>query len=216
MKHLNQFMAFLLVGALLISLFSITANASSGDVNRDGNVDMKDVLLLRKHIANLAPCDDEAASDMNSDRSLDMKDVLLLRLFIVSGSPSDESSPTKTEIAKVIELVNGERAANGASPLRYNASMQEAADLRVNEIDVSFSHTRPDGTPCFTAIKELGIGYSCVGENIAYGYSTPEAVMEAWMKSDGHRKNILDPQFTDIAVGYDPATNCWVQLFLTP
>ena len=67
---------------------------------------------------------------------------------------------------------------------------------------------------CFTAIEELGISYYSAGENIAKGFYTPESVMNAWMNSQGHKENILNSSYTHIIVGYDEASNSWVQLFL--
>ena len=87
---------------------------------------------------------------------------------------------------------------------------------RAQEIAQSFSHTRPDGTNGFTVLKERGIVYVACGENIAKGSITPRRVMEGWMNSAGHRKNILNANFTSIGVGYylDAAgTAHWVQLF---
>jgi len=79
------------------------------------------------------------------------------------------------------------------------------------------SHTRPNGTSCFTVLSELGVGYSASGENIAAGQKTPQAVMESWMNSSGHKANILNPDFTHIGVGYAEGGNYgtnWVQLFV--
>ena len=67
MKHIRKPLSILLAGCMLISLCSFAASASAGDVNGDGNVNMKDVLVLRKHIANIGTCNDEAAADMNED-----------------------------------------------------------------------------------------------------------------------------------------------------
>jgi uncharacterized protein YkwD len=114
----------------------------------------------------------------------------------------------------VLALVNAERAKVGLSPLEYYNNGQAAADIRANEVSKKFSHERPDGTTCFTVFEAAGISYYSAGENIALGYTTPEIVMHAWMNSQGHKANILNPNFTHIIVGYDAKTNSWVQLFL--
>ena len=80
--------------------------------------------------------------------------------------------------------------------------MQNAAQIRATEIEISFSHTRPNGTSFATAIREQGISYRTAGENIAYGQRSPEEVVEAWMNSEGHRANILNANFNKIGVGY--------------
>jgi uncharacterized protein YkwD len=114
----------------------------------------------------------------------------------------------------VFDLVNAERKKAGLEPLEYYSVGQKAADIRAKEIALKFEHKRPDGTMCFTAFEEIGVSYYYAGENIAKGHRTPEIVMDAWMDSPGHKGNILDPNFTHIIVGYDEASNSWVQLFL--
>lgn len=116
---------------------------------------------------------------------------------------------------QVAELVNRERESNGLSPLVYRSDLQPAADTRANEIVSVLSHTRPDGSSCFTVIGE-DVFYSALGENIAAGYRSAEAVMNGWMNSPGHRANILSDSFTGIAVGLvsDGGTRYWVQLFI--
>jgi uncharacterized protein YkwD len=116
---------------------------------------------------------------------------------------------------EVLRLVNVERAKEGVAPLAYFTDGQRAADVRAAEILNTFSHTRPNGESCFTVLDDLGYRYYTCGENIAKGYTTPAQVVEAWMNSQGHRRNILDPNFTHLAVGYGEG-NCWVQLFITP
>ncbi len=111
----------------------------------------------------------------------------------------------------ILELVNKERANAGVAPLSYYYEGQTVGDIRASEICTSFSHTRPNGTECFTAAEEAGVSYMTAGENLAYGYSTPEEVMNGWMNSPGHRSNILDPEFTHIVVGRNGSY--WVQFF---
>lgn len=102
---------------------------------------------------------------------------------------------------EVIRLVNIERQSYGLSPLSKNAAAVSAARIRAKEITLSFSHTRPNGTSCFTAAGEVGLTYRTAGENIAYGYPSPKQVVTGWMNSDGHRKNILSASFSGIGVG---------------
>ncbi len=102
---------------------------------------------------------------------------------------------------EVIRLVNIERQSYGLSPLSKNAAAVSAARIRAKEITLSFSHTRPNGTSCFTAAGEVGLTYRTAGENIAYGYPSPQQVVTGWMNSDGHRKNILSASFSGIGVG---------------
>ena len=113
---------------------------------------------------------------------------------------------------KVFEIVNQERIKAGVKPLKFNNDMYKAAMVRAKECDESFSHDRPNGTSCFTALKEAGVKYFSAGENIAMGYRTPADVMKGWMDSEGHRNNILNPNFTDFACGVYKS-GYWSQFF---
>lgn len=120
---------------------------------------------------------------------------------------------------QVVTLVNRIRVANGLNKLTTYDKLTEVAQLRAKEIETNYSHTRPDGTKCFTALEDAGIRSVTAGENIAKGYSTPEKVVDAWMNSPGHRANILNPSYTMIGVGYvyDEYTtdaNYWTQVFI--
>lgn len=113
---------------------------------------------------------------------------------------------------EVLRLVNVERTKEGLPALQYYTAAQSAADIRANEILQSFSHTRPNGETCFTALDDLGIQYYAAGENIAMGQTSPSQVVTAWMNSAGHRANILNEDFNAIVIGYK--NNAWVQLFI--
>ncbi|MBO4976525.1 MAG: hypothetical protein J6C54_02110 [Lachnospiraceae bacterium] len=118
-------------------------------------------------------------------------------------------------VQQVVNLVNEERAKEGLAPLTLDTKVSAAAQVRAREIVTSFSHTRPDGTSFATALKEQNISYRRAGENIAWGQKSPEAVMDAWMNSSGHRANIMNPNFTTIGIGYYQVNgvNYWCQLF---
>lgn len=133
-----------------------------------------------------------------------------------SASPSDPA--TQDQYAQdVLALVNEERAKEGLSPLVLDQKLCEAAAIRANEIVEKFEHTRPDGTSCFTVLQQNGINYRTCGENIAVGQSTPAAVMDSWMDSEGHRANIMSSDFGKLGVGFVQAPGgyqyYWVQLF---
>ena len=97
--------------------------------------------------------------------------------------------------AEVIAKVNEIRVANGLNALRYDASLEATAAVRANELTVRFSHTRPDGSDWYTVNPDL-----MYGENLADGYTTADAVVNAWMASPEHKANILKPDFTTVAV----------------
>ena len=129
-----------------------------------------------------------------------------------TGTPSD----TLTYEEQVVALVNQERAKNGLKPLTMNLKLSNVAraksqDMRDNNY---FSHTSPTYGSPFDMMKSFGISYRTAGENIAMGYRTPEAVMQGWMNSPGHRANILNGSFTEIGVGYVADGNYWTQQFI--
>lgn len=116
---------------------------------------------------------------------------------------------------EILHLVNIERSKRGIRPLRLANDLMQSTAIRSKEITVYFSHTRPDGRNCFTVVNYMGNG---LGENIAAGQNSPESVMNSWMNSPGHRANILNPEFTELGVGYNYDNNSeykhyWVQIF---
>ena len=113
------------------------------------------------------------------------------------------SSDTGAISSQIINLVNGERNANGLAGLYYDGNLAAAAQTRANEIASYFSHTRPDGTDCFTAFPG---GYMLMGENLASADSVisdsdfASGCVQWWMASAGHRENILNGGYTCTAV----------------
>lgn len=125
----------------------------------------------------------------------------------------DPSKYPATLEDEVVRLINEQRVANGLDELITVYDLSVVAQTRAQELTQSYSHTRPDGSSCFTALTEAGIYYYSSGENIASGFSSPEAVVNAWMKSPGHRANILSPNYTMVGVGF--CDNYWAQVFIS-
>ena len=78
-----------------------------------------------------------------------------------------------------------------------------------------FSHTRPNGTSCFTIFNEKGISASNKGENIAMGQRSAESVSTSWRNSPGHYENMIDANFKKIGIGvfkFD-GNFYWTQIF---
>ena len=120
---------------------------------------------------------------------------------------------------KVLELVNIERNKNGLSNLTLSENLSNVARMHSRDMyDRSFfNHTNPDGLSPFDRMKNYGISYKAAAENIAVGQSTPEQVVSSWMNSDGHRKNILNPSYNKIGIGYYNSgagyVHYWTQCF---
>jgi uncharacterized protein YkwD len=114
-----------------------------------------------------------------------------------------ESAPSSAE-NEVAELVNLEREIENLHPLVWDNALGSAA--RDHSTDMAqqnyFSHTSLDGRVFNQRITAAGYACSACGENIAAGYSNPQAVMNGWMNSPGHRANILNSTFCDLGVGY--------------
>ncbi|MBO5384098.1 MAG: hypothetical protein J6A30_07350 [Ruminococcus sp.] len=136
--------------------------------------------------------------------------------LLISSAAFSYENPELAEYAKQVAiLVNRERSSYGLQPVKYSPLLSEAANVRSSELRKNFSHTRPNGTSCFTVLKEFDISYFSAAENIAYGQRTPEIVMNAWMNSSGHRANILSKNVEYIGVGvvYSNGMYYWTQLF---
>ncbi|MFF4216676.1 sigma-70 family RNA polymerase sigma factor [Streptomyces nondiastaticus] len=118
---------------------------------------------------------------------------------------------------QVTALVNAERAKAGCSPLTENSTLDRAAQGHSDDMAARgfFNHTNPDGKGPGDRITAAGYSWSTYGENIAYGQQTPASVMDSWMNSDGHRKNILNCSFKEIGVGVNqaPGGPRWTQVF---
>lgn len=114
---------------------------------------------------------------------------------------------------RVFQLTNQERAKKGLKPLKANSELNYVADKYAQEMAERgvLSHTGPDGSQAWDRAKEVGYEALTMAENIAAGQRTPEQVVQGWMNSSGHRANILNPDYTEIGVGYHD--KYWVQDF---
>ncbi len=127
----------------------------------------------------------------------------------------------ETEMARdVLALVNEERNTAGLPALVWHDGATEVAWAHSLDMDVRnfFDHTNPDGELPWDRLTAAGVAWSTAGENIAWGYSSPAAVMTGWMNSPGHRANILNTSYTHIGIGVHDsgATIWWTQVFLVP
>lgn len=121
---------------------------------------------------------------------------------------------------QVVELVNAERIQRGLRPLTLNWQLARVARYKSEDMDKNnyFSHQSPTYGSPFDMLRSFGIKFSTAAENIAYGQTTAQSVMNTWMNSTGHRNNILNNNFTEIGVGYSNSrgTPYWTQMFIRP
>lgn len=118
--------------------------------------------------------------------------------------------------AEVVRLTNEVRAQYGLKALKTNWELSRVARYKSQDmVDKRyFSHTSPTYGSPFDMMRAFGITYRSAGENIAYGYRTPQAVVDGWMNSPGHRANILNASYSQIGVGYVAQGNYWTQMFI--
>ena len=120
---------------------------------------------------------------------------------------------------QVLDLVNAERTKRGISALTLDSNLSSVATKKSQDMVNKnyFDHTSPTYGSPFDMMKQFGISYRTAGVNIAKGQKTPQEVVTAWMNSEGHRKNILNPNFTNLGVGIakdSKGTTYWTQMFI--
>jgi uncharacterized YkwD family protein len=133
------------------------------------------------------------------------------------AKPAAETGELSQYEQKVVELTNQERAKQGLPALEVDAELSKVAKEKSRDMQANnyFSHDSPTYGSPFDMMKQFGVEYSAAGENIAMGQPTPEEVVQAWMNSDGHRKNILSSNYTHIGVGYVEDGHYWTQQFIS-
>ncbi len=129
--------------------------------------------------------------------------------------PTVDLSVTEFE-KEVVRLVNEIRVKNGLNKLIENWELSRVARYKSQDMKDNkyFSHTSPVYGSPFNMIRNFGISCRTAGENIAKGYATPQAVVNGWMNSSGHRANILNASYTQIGVGYVSDGKYWTQMFI--
>jgi len=134
------------------------------------------------------------------------------------SEPTDRVGTLATIRQRVVTLTNNRRSAHGCNDLRRNAALDRAAQTHTRKMANrgTLSHQLRGEPSLGVRVRRAGYDWTLVGENIAAGYPTPEAVVQAWMNSAGHRRNILDCRYRHIGVGYvvsGRGTPYWTQVF---
>lgn len=148
--------------------------------------------------------------------------VTVSSLTIATGitsytQPATAQTPSFQQ--QILQLVNAERKKVNAPPLTLNSKLNQAAQNHTNDMVAKryFSHTSPSGSTMVSRVNAVGYSYRTIGENIAAGKASPNDTMIQWMNSAGHRKNILNPSFKELGVGYAPSNDqyrhYWTQVF---
>lgn len=159
------------------------------------------------------------------DKKFIIKLLVFILLFIITPNVYASSANVYVSgyenyalVQEEINLINAERAKEGLEPLILDAVLTEKAMIRAHEIAVSYSHTRPNGVSNFSILDD--VSFTAGGENIAAGQGSPSDVMNAWMNSYDHMKNIMAKsspasRFKAVGLGHFQVNgyNYWVQLF---
>ena len=113
-------------------------------------------------------------------------------------------------ITELFDLINRERAKVGAAPLAYRPDILQASNLRAKEASVCWSHNRPNGLPYYSADDRIW------GENLAKNYKNPQEIINAWLNSESHKKNLLNNRFKGACVGvFEENGKRWISLEFT-
>ncbi len=123
---------------------------------------------------------------------------------ISTGNSKWQGQAYKNAAQAALNLVNQQRAAAGMPALSWNDNLAACAMIRATELPSSFSHTRPNGQDWYTVAPNI-----MYGENVAYGYNTPDSAVAAWMASPAHKGNILTPGFATCGIGAYDAGGTW-------
>jgi uncharacterized YkwD family protein len=134
------------------------------------------------------------------------------------GTAAAGSGVMSSDEARILQLVNAERAKAGAKALSSNSDCTKLARMKSQDMVNKnyFSHQSPTYGSPFDMLKSNNVSYMYAGENIAMN-QTVDAAFKAWMNSEGHRKNIMNPNFTELGVGIAPKGNgsyIYTQLFI--
>lgn len=132
--------------------------------------------------------------------------------YLGSDFKSDEWE-TKEQIEEGIRAINEVRAEFGLTPLQKDQVLMDAAEIRAKEIVGRFEHFRPDGSRPFTATNGV---YQNVGENLGRWQPNTMEIMQDWMNSPEHRKNILYADYDKIGIATyrEDGKTYWVHLFM--
>ncbi len=120
--------------------------------------------------------------------------------------PAAACTPPAQEAAlqkRVIAMVNAARADNGLAPLKVSKQLEKAAQGHACDSAArgQMSHISSDGSKLPERLQRVGYTFAAASENVAYGYDDAGGVMNAWMNSPGHRRNILGAKVREIGVG---------------
>ena len=147
--------------------------------------------------------------------------VVTALLAPLSAAACDVPGNLAAVRAELIRDINAQRAGNGMAALAPSPQLAEAAQKHAcdNAGHNKMSHAGSDGSRFGARIRRAGYSYGKANESVGYGYRDPAAIVQGWMNSDGHRRNILASGTRDIGVGMamgSDGTAYWVMVTAGP
>jgi uncharacterized YkwD family protein len=191
---------------LIVSLSSSTVFAADNFSNYFSN------LYNNNQVTDLSLSNNSNTSTSNTQQSNSSVEKT------TTSNPTVSSTSNMSYEKQVVQLVNVERQKAGLSSLTLDSSISNVARKKSQDMASNnyFAHQSPTYGSAGDMLKQFGVSYSAWGENIASGQRSPEAVVNAWMNSEGHKANILSSDFSKIGVGYAVNSNgtpYWTQMF---
>jgi len=131
-----------------------------------------------------------------------MKPFLLLLALLASPLMGVADLSREITPESVLREMNEQRLAEKLGPLRLDERLNQAAEDRMRDMEEMsyWSHRSPEGLSPFVWMKPRGYEFAFAGENLAAGFETVTILVDSWMESDGHRRNILSPDFDEVGV----------------
>jgi uncharacterized protein YkwD len=127
----------------------------------------------------------------------------------LTGADPTRSEPTAErrpgaglDTRRIVDLTNESRREEGLAPLHVDEQLTAAARAKLFDMLKRdyFAHRSPDGRPPWAFMQAAGYRFLMAAENLAKGYESETELQRAWMRSKGHRANILNPRFTEMGV----------------
>jgi hypothetical protein len=127
--------------------------------------------------------------------------ILIAFLLLPAGNVFAAGSGSPW-VEQAVKLANDERKQRGIADLIMSDTLEKAAALKLADMEKNgyFAHTSPEGLTPWSFMDKVGYGYRFAGENLAIHFTDPNSEHVAWMKSEKHCQNILDPRFREIGI----------------
>lgn len=210
-----------LAGSLLFSTHSAQASMTTGDSNTTSEAKSYETQSWNSPFQYKYNFNKSQRNSSNALKENETSEKATTSEKPVTPAQSSEESTKEnvqvsSDIQQVVDLVNSERAKAGLKALQIDTKLTQSAQAKSQDMKNKnyFSHTSPTYGSPFDQMKSLGITYKSAGENIAMGQRTAAEVMDAWMKSPGHKANIMNPAYTHIGVGLSDSGYYWTQQFI--